>query len=236
MRSDRKAKLDGGSHANGCAADLCPARSIAGIVGSEVYCRLELALRTAALSGQSLLCLTLEPPVLVRCWNETPLPGVTTIIACFEPALKVSPNHHAGFGPHVRILDARNLRDDFAIAGPRLIDEMKRVRGIPDIRTEPLTVKVPFRYVALPACPTLPMSTSDHGDGTAVAPRSSSCCFIGVSRVTIRVGGAHPIEIRCRCGGAVIAIRHCVSCDRRDLRVSAAAPGLPFQQEGGFVR
>ncbi len=79
------------------------------------------------------------------------------------------------------------------------------------------------------------MSASDHGMARR-GTRRSSRRFIGVSRVTIRVGGANAIKIRCRCGDAVVAIGRCVSRYRRDLRVGSAAPGLPFQQEGSFVR
>jgi hypothetical protein len=32
----------------------------------------------------------LRPPVAVRRWNATPLPEVTTIMACREPAVSVS--------------------------------------------------------------------------------------------------------------------------------------------------
>ena len=32
----------------------------------------------------------LEPPVVVRRWKETPLPGVTTIMACFAFELTLS--------------------------------------------------------------------------------------------------------------------------------------------------
>jgi hypothetical protein len=32
----------------------------------------------------------LEPPVAVRRWKAAPFPGVMTIMACFEPAVRVS--------------------------------------------------------------------------------------------------------------------------------------------------